>query len=325
MKVKEPILVSVIIPCYNVGEYIIECLDSVFGQTYSNLEVIVVDNNCTDDTVEKVLRYKKDKSVEILLVRESNQGLSYARNAGLAIAKGEWIQFLDADDLLMPGKIEHQVGLIQDDTSLIASANIERMLSGKEFVIKPHENTVYALIAGYRHLGSSCSNLWKRKSVVKLKGFDTTLRSSEEIDMMFRMYVDGSKIIKDNVPLTIIRKRESGQMSQWNKSILSTNWLKVREKQIQFFKNHLSQSLNSKEQGLILSIVHMHIVILYSKSNMLGEVYFSTLYSELLIAFKKNVSFKLCCYNMLYNVFGFGATRRLINNINANNNYYTNQ
>jgi glycosyltransferase involved in cell wall biosynthesis len=105
-------LISVIIPAYNVKSYLKNCYDSVTGQSYSSIEVILVDNNSTDGTAE-IINNIVAENPSIIALQEPQQGASYARNAGLLAARGEWIQFLDADDILEPGKIQHQVDMIK--------------------------------------------------------------------------------------------------------------------------------------------------------------------------------------------------------------------
>lgn len=90
-------LISIIIPVYNVEEYLAECLDSVLAQTYKNLEIIVVNDGSTDRSGEICQEYAK-KDQRIILIEKENGGLSDARNAGIKMATGEYLMFLDSDD-----------------------------------------------------------------------------------------------------------------------------------------------------------------------------------------------------------------------------------
>lgn len=89
--------ISVIIPCYNISEYIEECLDSFMEQTYKDFEIICVDDGSTDDTAEKIAAYMEIDS-RISLIRQSNQYAGVARNNGMKYAKGEYLLFFDGDD-----------------------------------------------------------------------------------------------------------------------------------------------------------------------------------------------------------------------------------
>lgn len=99
--------VSVIVPTHNSARYLPEAIDSVLGQTYRDFEIIVVDDGSTDDTQEVLARYGD----QIRVVRQRNQGSAAARNAGILAARGEFIAFLDADDLWLPQKLERQMPL----------------------------------------------------------------------------------------------------------------------------------------------------------------------------------------------------------------------
>lgn len=92
-------LVSIIIPCYNYGAYIADCIESLQAQTHEHWEAIVVDDGSTDDTPSRVAALVQE-DVRIIYVSQKNQGVSAARNEGLARVRGEFVLFLDADDLL---------------------------------------------------------------------------------------------------------------------------------------------------------------------------------------------------------------------------------
>ena len=104
-------LISVVIPAYNRGQTIKYCLDSVVRQTYANIEVIVVDDCSTDETVAMVRKYP-DTRVRCVSL-ENKGGAQVARNRGIREAKGEWIAFQDSDDEWMPTKLEKQVRALE--------------------------------------------------------------------------------------------------------------------------------------------------------------------------------------------------------------------
>lgn len=111
-------LVSIIIPCWNARETIVETLTSAIRQTYPHLEIIVVDDNSEDDT-RKVVESLAHNQIRLLQSR--GNGASAARNSGINAASGKFIQFLDADDLLAEDKIEHQVTLLERTDGTLAS------------------------------------------------------------------------------------------------------------------------------------------------------------------------------------------------------------
>ncbi len=107
-------LVSVIIPSYNRAEYIAETIESVLAQTYKNIETIVIDDGSTDDTKAVVARYLP----KIKYVWQENSERGASRNHGLRLAKGEFIAFLDSDDLWLPNKIEEDIKFFERNSSV---------------------------------------------------------------------------------------------------------------------------------------------------------------------------------------------------------------
>ncbi len=112
-------LVSVVIPAFNAEKTILACLDSVRLQTYSELEIIVVNDGSTDRTPELLGVYQKEHSLlQLKVFHQKNAGPSAARNYGIAEAKGEYIAFLDADDRWVSDKIENQLCVFKSDNKM---------------------------------------------------------------------------------------------------------------------------------------------------------------------------------------------------------------
>ena len=107
-------LVSIVIPCYNAAPWLAETLDSCFRQTHLSIEVIFVDNGSMDNSVEVA---KRCGGSRLLVTTCERKGASAARNVGLQLAQGEFIQYLDADDLLSPDKIEMQLAALRESSA----------------------------------------------------------------------------------------------------------------------------------------------------------------------------------------------------------------
>lgn len=101
-------MVSIIMPSYNTANFISESIESVMAQTYTNWELIIVDDCSTDDTDDVVKPYLNDSRI-IYIKNSKNSGAAVSRNSALREAKGKWIAFLDSDDLWMPEKLEKQI------------------------------------------------------------------------------------------------------------------------------------------------------------------------------------------------------------------------
>ena len=126
--------VSVILPVYNVENYLRRCLDSILAQTYVNIEVILVDDgSCKDDTPQICNHYAAcDPRVKV--VHKQNGGLPKARCTGVSLSTGDFVYFVDADDFIEPDAIESLVALIKDDVDIVASEeDIDATLSSSEY------------------------------------------------------------------------------------------------------------------------------------------------------------------------------------------------
>ena len=174
--------VSVIIPTYNYGRFVCHAVESVLAQTWPNIEVIVIDDGSTDDTADRLKPYA-DK---IRYIYQPNRGLSNARNEGIREAAGEYVAFLDADDLWTPQKIEAQMALVaaqQCETVVCVppnNATADDAFSFADcFLVSP---------------GFGSTALVKRDVFNETGGFDETLRSVEDRDMMLRISVTGRRI-----------------------------------------------------------------------------------------------------------------------------------
>ena len=109
-------LVSIIIPVYNVEDFVEQCIDSILNQTYSNLEIIAVNDGSTDSSL-KILENIKKKDSRVMIINQKNSGVSSARNAGIAKANGKYLVFVDADDFLARNFVDYMLELIKYNDS----------------------------------------------------------------------------------------------------------------------------------------------------------------------------------------------------------------
>ena len=119
--------VSVITPVYNVEQYIDKTLESVFCQTYKDIEIILVDDCSKDKSAQIIAKYKEAHPEIIYFLQDKNMGAGAARNKALELASGQYVAFLDSDDLWLPEKTERQINLMKEKKSPFSYAAIEMM------------------------------------------------------------------------------------------------------------------------------------------------------------------------------------------------------
>lgn len=133
-------LISIIIPVYKVEKYLEKCIESVLKQTYTNLQIILVDDGSPDNCGKICDEYaKKDSRIEV--IHKVNGGLSDARNVGIAKAKGKYIGFVDSDDYIKEDMYEILINLIKEYDADVSICNLYDVIDGKEY-IRNNENGI---------------------------------------------------------------------------------------------------------------------------------------------------------------------------------------
>ncbi|MEH6307443.1 glycosyltransferase family A protein [Olivibacter sp. CPCC 100613] len=192
-------MISVIIPCYNCERFLARAIESVIGQGFNDWEMILVNNNSVDNTQQVIERYTKKYPDKISSMMEERKGACYARNKGLKEAKGEWIQFLDADDELLAGKWQRQLHLVKTDIEVVIGAftRVYVALNKEEDFFTSSEVSIWQAILR-SNAGITSANLYKREALIRVGGWDVNLTSSQEYDLLFRILQTGAEVIYDS-------------------------------------------------------------------------------------------------------------------------------
>src|SRR5699024_6721916 len=131
-------LVSVVIPVYNVENYLTDCLDSVFNQTYKDIEVIAINDGSTDNSLQILNQYAAVKD-NLIIKSQDNFGQSVARNTGITLAKGKYIYFLDSDDYILPNTFESLITIMKERNLDLIRFSAESFLDNIDMKIKENQ------------------------------------------------------------------------------------------------------------------------------------------------------------------------------------------
>lgn len=219
-------LVSVIIPAYNVAEYIPFCLDSLISQTYKNLEIICVNDGSTDSTLDIIKEYA-EKDSRIILIDKENGGQASARNMGLDTAKGDYISFVDSDDYVSPDFIMRLKDLLEGNSCDIARCrgrgvkthDYEEPPLEKEPVITVRE-TIQALSVFYDGnfygwYADDSAVIWNclyKASVIGDMRFEEKLRAIEDEAFTQLVFANAKRIVYTDERLYFYYYRETSIM-----------------------------------------------------------------------------------------------------------------
>lgn len=171
-------LVSIYVPCLNVEKYIEKCIRSIMGQTYDNIDIVIIDNNSTDGTVEIIEKLKQSDS-RIRFFSEERKGISIVRNAAIGYCLGEWIMEVDSDDAITPNAVETLLNLaLKNECSFACGSyylcNTEKNFSEKKpvklsgFLSKNKEDIHRYFLSKGRNFNQTWGKIYRRDILEKV-------------------------------------------------------------------------------------------------------------------------------------------------------------
>lgn len=262
--------VSIIIPLYNKEDVIWQTLNSVSLQSYKGWECIVVDDGSTDKSLEVVEFFTKAHPGSWKIVRQANQGQAVARNSGIAIAAGNLLAFLDADDLWPPNKLSNQVTALEKNPSAVAVLSSYAIFGGnkKSLRVVRHSSsrdlmTRWLDLSGFGG-GLESVGLVRRSAIEKIGLFDDDFSTSSGLDFALRLSEAGEILILKEVGL--FYRLSPGQ---WHSNIpeLMRNTAMICEKYSYVYRGDLSKShsayffwVQARQKG------HLHLASEFLKS-----------------------------------------------------------
>jgi glycosyltransferase involved in cell wall biosynthesis len=202
--------ISVIMACHNSSAYLDEAVSSVLTQTRCDLELIVIDDCSTDSTIEIAKRYEAEDSRVSIISLPVNSGPAVARNAGIRVARGEWLGILDSDDIAMPSRFGEQMNLAESDKGLAMIGSNAISVDAEGRLIREHRyptrhrelvKSLYSLQAFPPH----SAMVYRKDEVLRLSAFNPRYAPSEDADLWCRLSEVGSVGSIDK-PLVKIRR-----------------------------------------------------------------------------------------------------------------------
>ncbi len=206
-------LVSVIIPVYNNVDFLGEALNSVVRQTYRPLEIIVVDDGSTDDTVHVVNTFFTDSDLPWHYMWQENQGPAAARNRGLKLAQGAFIAFQDADDVWVDDKLAQQLALLEQ------TSTAQGVLGYTQWVRLGTDGRLMPLSGdlGIPRLNPHLHAALFRREIFEQVGLlDETLRCGEDLDWYLRALEQNTPLVTHPETMLLYRRHETNLTRNWN-------------------------------------------------------------------------------------------------------------
>ncbi len=221
-------LVSILIPCYNAERWIAACIESALGQTYPTKEVIVVDDGSTDGSLSVIERYRD----VIRFESRPNRGGNPTRNRLLELASGEWVQYLDADDCLLPDKVASQMAFIaaQPNTDIVfgpvTMEHWDGETSKRSLLPIPEPHDLWILLARW-YLPQTGAPLWRKQSIVDVGSWKPDQPCCQEHELYLRLLVAGKRFRYSASNGAIYRQWSEGTVCKKDRSQVRIERLKI--------------------------------------------------------------------------------------------------
>jgi glycosyltransferase involved in cell wall biosynthesis len=227
--VTTPPLISVVIPSYNHGHFLGEAIASVLAQDYPRIEVVVVNDGSSDDTAAVAARFP-----EVRYVEQANRGLAAARNAGLAVCRGELVVFLDADDRLLPGALETGVRAMAAHPEAGFAAGYSRFIARDGTAMptgqppRPAGEDPYIHLLRRNRIRNPAMVMFRRDVVSAAGGFSAGIDACADYDLYLRISRDWPVVFHDEVVADY--RKHGGNMSD-NSALMLRQLRRVMRRQ----------------------------------------------------------------------------------------------
>lgn len=258
-------LISVIVPVFNVEKYLNECVTSIINQTYTNMEIILIDDGSSDNSPIMCDNFAKQDS-RIIVIHKENGGQSSARNAGLDAAKGEFVMFVDSDDFIDKQLVEYLLSITKEYSVDIACCSKNRYIKGKSFLIKDSVSTQQNIVTftGLQYLDRilrhkvGCAVWGKLYRYSSIKDFRfPLLRYNEDVIFLFYLCLSSIKIACTPKPYYNYRKTEGGLTQVFNQKKFDV--LRNAQEMADYIKMNKLSNLSSSVQ-IYSNIVNINLM-----------------------------------------------------------------
>jgi glycosyltransferase involved in cell wall biosynthesis len=222
-------LVSVVMPVYNAERYVAEAIESILAQTFRDFEFLIIDDGSTDRSLSILKRYA-ERDPRIDLVSRPNTGYLTALNEMLAMARGEFIARIDADDVALPERFEVQVAYLREHPEIVCLGSMVQcideagrfLFEGHDFAMD-HEAIQEEALRGCTPL-AHCSMMMRREAVLAVNGYDPAFYLVEDLDLQLRLGERGKLV---NLPQILQKYRWHGQSISAKKQALQLDRAKL--------------------------------------------------------------------------------------------------
>ncbi|KOP24131.1 glycosyl transferase family 2 [Hapalosiphon sp. MRB220] len=301
-------LVSVIIPCFNAERWLKEAIDSCLQQTYPNLEILVIDDGSTDNSLEIIKTYGN----QVIWKSLPHQGGNHVRNYAFRLSQGEYIQYLDADDYILPEKIARQVDFLEATGGDVVYGDWRykhHYLDGTSFlgpiqIAKMQTDILESLLANW--WTAVASLLYRRSAVENSSGWDENLLAAQDRDFFLSVVMSGAKVGYQPGCYAVYRRYGNVTVSTFSKS----RWIECQSLVLQKAQKWLTQS-NKLTMKYRCALALSYFELARESLKVDYSMYLHFLEKTLILSPNFKHQSKRITYNLIQNILGFRHTERI--------------
>jgi len=303
------VLVSILIPCFNAERWVAQAIESALSQTWAEKEIIVVDDGSQDGSLDSIKSFGDQIRWETGL----NRGGNVARNRLLDLARGEWLQYLDADDYLLPSKIERQVSFLRDHPTCDVVYSPVLLVNWSEHIVEQEVTPIreprdpWILLARW-WLPQTGGPLWRRQAIINAGGWKPDQPCCQEHELYLRLLQSGAEFCYfDECHAAYRNWSQDGTVSKRNRAEVRRQRLAIEERAERFLESR-GELTRSRLQALNQARFEIARMTWLEDRAAAAEIVFEI--EERQPGFVPELPAARGRYRWIYRIFGFSAAER---------------
>lgn len=252
-------LITIVIPCHNAAAFVERAIVSCLRQEGAKIEIIAVENNSIDNTYAVLQALAGKYPSRLQVVKEKKSGASAARNCGWKMGKGQYIQFLDADDELLPGKLLRQLKLINLG-GVVLGTPLETHKDGRCIALTLWDD-VWKGLGHVSHCGQTSANLYHRTAIEMVNGWDELVTNGQDTDLLLRLLQKNVNVVLDKIPASVYHSDAFERITTQNEERALHSHSLISIRLIQHLKKNKIEYWKQNQQYFHLCLYH-HIRML---------------------------------------------------------------
>lgn len=319
--------ISIVVPVYKVEKFVKESLNSILNQSFVNFEIICVNDGSPDNSLD-IIEKLAEKDSRIKIVSQQNQGVSMARNTALDMVSGEYVAFLDPDDIMHPQFLEIMLSQLKINDADIICCNYKKILENEKVVNTPVYENIKAkkfqnhlLSFALRKKPRPNNSLWNKiykSSIIQSVRFEKDIKVAEDMVFILQTLINAKKVIYIDIPLIFYRIRENSITHfKLSDTYIDSHVLAAKIGMHIIASSNVSETIKHKYMVLFQKMIFKSCIILpYQKASKEEKLAFWKKYQKVLASLLEQKIYKPKCLGLYRRFCSFLFIKKQFNLLN---------